>query len=236
MVTTAFHLLSYEKRIFFLQRIKIIKIKQRRNKMQNQNQSENFTPSNQMPAQQSHGGHELLDAKETIGGIVGALEHCLFYEQYVQDAELKNIMQQQRSFMTQLYNTLVETLKTGEKPSVSTNVYNMTQSNDVIYGMQPTQPKVPAQSINELNDQCISSFMMSNLKSAASSFTMAALEATNPVMRRVFQDSIPNLIEMAYEIFLYQNKNQYYQVPQLSQEDMQNYINSFAPIQGNTPH
>lgn len=189
-----------------------------------------------MPAQQSHGGHELFDAHEAISGLVGGMEQYLLYEQHVQDPELQTMLQQHQTFLTQLYNTLVETLKTGQKPSVPTQTYNMTQNNDVVYGMQPSQPKKPAQSANELNDQCISSFMMGCLKSAASSFTMAALESTNPVMRRVFQDSVPNLIEMAYEVFLYQNKNQYYQVPQLKQEDMQNYMNSFAPIQGQMPH
>nr|WP_155669443.1 spore coat protein [Ornithinibacillus caprae] len=192
--------------------------------------------SSQMPAQQSHGGHELFDAHEAISGLVGGMEQYLLYDQHVQDPELKTMLQQHKTFLNQLYNTLVETLKTGQEPTVPTQTYNMTQSNDVVYGMQPSQPKTPAQTVNELNDQCISSFMMGCLKSAASSFTMAALESTNPVMRRVFQDSIPNLIEMAYEVFLYQNKNQYYQVPQLKQQDMQNYMNSFAPLQGNMPH
>ncbi|MUK89452.1 spore coat protein [Ornithinibacillus sp. L9] len=200
------------------------------------NQQQNMQDSSQMPAQQSHGGHELFDAHEAISGLVGGMEQYLLYDQHVQDPELKTMLQQHKTFLNQLYNTLVETLKTGQEPTVPTQTYNMTQSNDVVYGMQPSQPKTPAQTVNELNDQCISSFMMGCLKSAASSFTMAALESTNPVMRRVFQDSIPNLIEMAYEVFLYQNKNQYYQVPQLKQQDMQNYMNSFAPLQGNMPH
>ena len=63
---------------------------------------------------------------------------------------------------------------------------------------------------------------------------MTAMEVTNPVLRRLFADSIPNLIEMAYEIFLYQNKNQYYQVPQLKEEDMQIIMNSYAAAQNKT--
>lgn len=65
---------------------------------------------------------------------------------------------------------------------------------------------------------------------------MSALEATNPVLRRIFADSVPNVVEMAYEIYLYQNKHQYYQVPQYQQQDMQAIINSFAPVQGNMTH
>lgn len=182
------------------------------------------------------GGHELLDAHEAIGDLVGGMEQYLLFEEHIQDQELKSILQKHRSFLTQLYNTIVDTLKTGKDPAVPTQTYNMEQSNEVIYGMQPSSPKTPAQSINEINDECISSFMLGVLKQISSSFTTTALEATNPVLRRVFSDSIPNAIEMAYEIFLYQNKNQYYQVPQLQTQDMQTLSNSFTPIQGNMPH
>ncbi|HEY4600902.1 MAG TPA: spore coat protein [Cerasibacillus sp.] len=202
--------------------------------MQQQNQGQQFQRSEQVPPQMNHGGHELFDAHEAISGLVGGMEQYMLYEQHIQDPELKSMLQRHRSFLSQLYNTIVDTLKTGQDPTVKTQVYEMTESNDVLFGMQPSQPKSPAQSVQEINDQCISGFMMAALKSSASSFTMTALEATNPVLRRVFADSVPNLIEMAYEVFLYQNRKHYYQVPQLKQEDMNQYINAFAPIQGGT--
>ena len=65
-----------------------------------------------------------------------------------------------------------------------------------------------------------------------SALTMASVEVTNPVVRRVMADSIPNFIEMAYELFLYQNKHQYYQVPQFSEQDMQTLVNSFSTSTG----
>lgn len=205
--------------------------------MQNQNmQQQNLKGTSQMPAKMNHGGHELMHAHEVIGTLIGGMEQYVLYEQHIQDQELKSILQRHQTFMTQCYNTIIETLKTGQEPNVKTQTYMMEQSNEVVYGMQPSQPKKPAMTMNEINDQCISNFMMGSMKAAASSFTMAALETTNPVLRRVFQDSVPNMIEMAYEIFLYQNKKQYYQVPQLPQQDMQNIINGYAPIQGTMPH
>lgn len=197
---------------------------------------EELKDSMQMPETQNHGGHELFDAHEAISGLSGGLEQYLLYDQHIQDPELKTMMQQHKTFLTQLYNTIVQTLQTGQEPTVKTQVYKMTQPIDTLYGMQPAQPKSPVQSVNELNDECISGFMMSNLKSSASAFTTTALETTNPVLRRVFADSIPNLIEMAYEVFFYQNKHQYYQVPQLKPADMQNYLNAFGPVQGTMPH
>jgi spore coat protein CotF len=198
-------------------------------------QNQNLQGSSQIPDQFSHGGHELMDAHEAIGGLVGGMEQYLLYEQHVQDPELKTMMTKHKAYLTQVYNSIVQSIKTGQEPTVKTQTYNFSQSsNNTIYGMQPSQPKTPAQSVNEINDQCVSGFMMGILKSNASAFTLAALEATNPVVRRVFSDSIPNIIEMAYELFLYQNRNQYYQVPQLKQEDMQIYMNSYGIIQSQT--
>lgn len=73
--------------------------------------------------------------------------------------------------------------------------------------------------------------MLGTVKAAATKKTMAALEATNPVVRRVLADSIPNCIEMAYELSVYQNKHHYYQVPQFTQQDTQQMLNMFAPAQ-----
>ncbi|MBO1912104.1 spore coat protein, partial [Microvirga sp. 3-52] len=84
------------------------------------------------------------------------------------------------------------------------------------------------QSESEISDEIISGFMLDAAKTAASGKTMAALETCNPVLRRVLADSIPNCIEMAYELAIYQNKHHYYQVPQLAQQDMQQLLNSFA--------
>lgn len=203
--------------------------------MQNQQQS-NLQNSNQMPPQQNEGGHALFDSHEAIGTVISAMEHHILYKDHMKDQELITMADRQQLFMTQLYNTIVETFKSGKDPSVPTQTYHMQQANDIVYGMQPSPPKSPSQSANEINDECISGFMLGGLKSIASSFTMSALEATNPVLRRIFADSIPNVIEMAYEVFLYQNKHQYYQVPQLKSEDMNLIMNSFSPIQGNTMH
>lgn len=184
-----------------------------------------------MPPRQNHGGHEIFDAHEAIGTIVGALEQNVLYESHIQDPKLKSILQQQQAYMSQMYNTVIETFTTGQKPAVSTKVYQMKENTTITYGLKPSAPKAPAKAVNELTDECITTFMLGNLKAAASEFTLAGLEATNPVMRRVFADSVPNIIELAYEIFLYQNKNGYYQVPQLDQNDMTEILNSFAPIQ-----
>ncbi len=209
---------------------------------QNQNQNQNQMQSGtQMPQNMAsgainhnHGAHEILDSHELIGCLIGVLEHYQLYDQQIQDQELKDILQRQSSFMTQLYNTVVESFSTGQDPTVPTQQYNMQQSNEVTYGVKAGQPKKPKQSVSEFTDECYSSFMLGQTKAACSTFTMAAAEMNNPVLRRVLGDSVPNLIEMSYELFLYQNKKGYYQVPQLKEQDMNIMLQAYtkSPQQG----
>src|SRR5690625_2789792 len=120
----------------------------------------------QMTPQQQFGAHELLDADEAIGTLVGGIEHFVIYDQYAQDAELTSIMQQQKTALTQIYNTILETLQSGMDPSIKTQTYEMQRSNQTTYGMQQqSTPTTPIQSVNELNDECISNAILGHLKS-----------------------------------------------------------------------
>ncbi|MDL4840207.1 spore coat protein [Aquibacillus sp. LR5S19] len=182
----------------------------------------------------NHGAHEILDSHELIGCLIGVMEQYQLYDQNIQDQDLKGILQRQSSFMTQLYNTIVESFSTGQDPTVPTQQYKMEQSNEVTYGVKAGQPKKPKQSVSEFTDDCYSSFMLGQTKAACSTFAMAAAEMNNPVLRRVIADSVPNMIEMSYELFLYQNKKGYYQVPQLKEQDMNIMLQSYtkAPQKG----
>ena len=186
-----------------------------------------------IPPQMNHGGHEVFDVHEVLSGAIGTLNTYTLLRQHIQDQELLDILDRQYQFIQDEYNISLECFQSGQDPSKPTQSYKMNQGNDFIYGLTPTQPKKPLQSVSEITDECISGLMLAAVKSAASMKAMAALEITNPVVRRVFADSVPNCIEMAYEISIYQNKHHYYQVPQLAQQDMQQMMNSYAPAQGN---
>ncbi|MFY3791214.1 spore coat protein [Ureibacillus sp. MALMAid1270] len=181
-----------------------------------------------MPLSMNHGAHEVLDVHEVLSASIGALNTFIFFRPHVQDQELLNILDRQYAFMLDEYNITVECFKTGQDPSHPTRSYKMQMGNDSKYGLTPGQPKKPMQSPNEINDGIISGFLLNCHKMGATGKATAALESTNPVVRRVLQDSIPNCIEMAYELSLYQNKKGYYQIPQLSQADMQVMLNMYG--------
>lgn len=182
--------------------------------------------------QMNHGGHEVFDVHEVLSGAIATMNQMTLLRPHVKDPELLDMMNRQYRFIADEYNITVECFKTGKDPSHPTQSYKMKQDNDFVYGMKQTQPKKPIQNASELSDEIISGFLLNSHKMNASGKTMAALETTNPVVRRVLADSVPNCIEMAYEVSIYQNKHQYYQVPQLAQQDMQQFLNAYAPVQG----
>jgi len=188
----------------------------------------------QQPTDTKHGGHELMDVHEVLSCTISTLDQYLLYKQHVKDPELTDIINRQHQFMLDNYNILTECFKSGMNPSHHTSRYEMTQSNDVVYGLTPSQPRKPKMNASEIGDRCISNYMLGLIKADSAFLTKAALEVTNPVVRRVIADSVPNYIEMAYEIFQYQNKHQYYQVAQLNAQDMQLVLNSYTTTTGQT--
>jgi spore coat protein CotF len=196
--------------------------------MQQQTQSSSTTQG----AQQNHGGHELFDMHEVLSCTINVLDQFMISRQFVQDNELLDILDRQYNFTLSQYNLTAECFKTGQKPSQETATYKIKDMRQPIYGIKPTQPKKPNQSLAEVKDAGISGHMLGLIKTHASLLTMSAVEVTNPVVRRVLASQVENFIEMAYEIFLYQNKNAFYQVPQLAASDMQIMLNTFVPATG----
>lgn len=204
--------------------------------MQNQqgpNQTHINMHTGNIPQQLNHGGHEVMDISEVLSGTIGTLNQYTLLRKYVKDPELIDIMNRQYQFIQNEYNITLDCFKSGKDPAQPTQSYNMKQNNDFIYGLAPTQPKKPIQSEMEMSEELVAGCLLSYAKNNAAAKTMAACETTNPVVRRVLADSIPNCIEMAYELSIFLNKHQKYQVPQYSQQDMTQIINSFAPAQGN---
>ncbi len=181
-----------------------------------------------MPLSTNHGGHELFDAHEVLSGMIGALNQCVLMREQIKDPELLSILDRQYAFMLDEYNITVEAYKTGQDPQHPTRSYKMQLGNDFNYGLTAGEPKKPIQSASELNDSIIAGSLLGMHKAGAVGKTGAALETCNPVLRRVLQDSIPNCIEMAYEVSLYQNKKGDYQVAQLSPNDMQIMLNMYG--------
>ncbi|MEG0471905.1 MAG: spore coat protein [Solibacillus sp.] len=186
---------------------------------------------NSMPLSMNHGAHELFKVHEVLRSMTASLNQYILLRDHVKDQELLTIMDRQYAFMLDEYNITMEAYKTGKDPQHPTRSYNMQIGNDFVYGIKPGEPAKPMTAANEICDGVISGYMLGCHKVGATGKTSAALECTNPVVRRVLQDSVPNCVEMAYEISLYQNKKGIYQVAQLSPADMNTMLNMHGQAQ-----
>jgi spore coat protein CotF len=176
--------------------------------------------STQIPHMMNHGGHEVMDMQEVLSCMISTLDQYMMFRMFIKDQELIDILDRQYYFILDEYNITIDCFSTGKDPSHDTKKYMMRQNNNVTYGMKQSSPSKPMQSIDQISDSKIAGHMLGLIKSSSTMLSKAALEVTNPVVRRVIADSVPNHIEMAYEIFLYQNKQHNYQVPQFSQQEM----------------
>ncbi|MCP8967364.1 spore coat protein [Ectobacillus ponti] len=183
-----------------------------------------------LPMNMNHGGHETIDVSELLTDSITLIDQMLMQREYIQDPELREIVDRQYQFALQEYDGLVTAFTMNQAPQPMR--YQSSLPVQVQYGMQQMPTRKPLQTVNDITDQHISAHLLVGLKASAVEKSRICLEITNPVMRHAVANSIPNCIEMAYEMFLWQNKNGYYPVPQFAQQDMQMMMNSYAPSSG----
>lgn len=183
----------------------------------------------------NHGGHEIFEVQEILQCTINLLDNYTIYSQHVKEPKLADILNRQSAYIQTQYNLTVECFKSGQKPSQVTEPYLIPDMKEQVYGLKPSQPKKPAASQADIDDAVISTLMLSQVKAHASGLSRSATEVTNPVVRRVLASQSQNFVEMAYELFEYQNVRGYYQVPQLSGQDLHTLLNGFAPANGVNP-
>jgi spore coat protein CotF len=177
------------------------------------------------------GAHEIMDCHEVLCNTINGINLFQLYQPYCQDQELKNILQNQLSFMTNEYNSLVNALQhkvnINRLPNVKMNM-NMNFSPSYGIGSNPV-PEAPNASINQMNDRDISSGMLGCHKTGAVQKMHAALECTDSQIREMMIQSAKNCADQAYEIWSYMNNKGYYHVPTFDQTTTQTMINSYQP-------
>ena len=114
----------------------------------------NEQPNTSHNHQQSfnHGGHEMMDVRETISEIIAGLNQSMILRPHIKDPELLSILDRQYNFSLGAYNTIVESFNTGHDPSVPTGRYQMETGNNFTYGLKPSPPKKPMQNARAIRD------------------------------------------------------------------------------------
>lgn len=193
----------------------------------NQTDQQQYQSSEQVQPTQNHGAHELFDVQETLKSLIGAQNQFTYWKPQIKDGQLKQVAEKQHLYLINTYNTILEAFQTGQAPAQVTYPYEMKLVHDFTFGLKQQTPLSPIEAPTAVNDALISGVLLSSVKTCATHATTAALECSNPVVRRVLADSVPNFIELGYELSIYQNQHHIYQVPLLQESDAAMIRNSF---------
>lgn len=172
------------------------------------------------------GAHEMMQLHEVLTSTIDGINQFQLYRPHVKDTQLRSILDNQISFMTQEYNNMVQTISyQGRGESIP---YRKVKNVSPSYGLKNPSPNAPNVSPDEMDDRDVASGMLGCHKASAHLRNMASLECADPTIRRMLQQGSINCGEQAFEVWHYMNQKGFYQVPTMKQMTTTNMINSYT--------
>jgi spore coat protein CotF len=176
------------------------------------------------------GAHEVMELHEVLTDAIDGIHQFQLYRPHVQDPQLMQILDHQIQFITQEYNSMVQTIhQQGAGQAVP---YRAPKNFQPVYGLDQPAPQNPNASINQMDDRDVASGMLGCHKASAQVKMIAALECSDPQLRRMLQQGAINCAEQAYEVWQYMNQKGYYQVPTMLEMTTNTVLNTFTPANG----
>ncbi len=178
------------------------------------------------------GAHEIMQLHEVLTDSIDCINQLQLYRPYVQDPQLRSILNNQISFLVQEYNNMVQTVQQQSRSEAVP--YRKVKNVSPAYGLKNPSPNAPNISPDEMDDRDVASGMLSCHKASASLRMIASLEFADPTLRRMLQQNAINCSEQSFELWNYMNQKGMYQVPTMQQMTTSTVINSFDMAQ--MPH
>jgi len=175
------------------------------------------------------GAHETMELHEVLTDTIDGINQFQLYRPHVKDPQLRTILDNQISFMTNEYNNMVQTVTQHTRGDAVSyrGVKNVSPS----YGLSTPSPNAPNVSPNEMDDRDVASGMLGCHKTSSVLRMTASLEFADPTLRRILQQGAINCSEQASEVWSFMNQKGMYQVPTMKQMTTNTTINSFNTTQ-----
>ncbi|WP_335872387.1 spore coat protein [Bacillus sp. 2205SS5-2] len=158
-----------------------------------------------------HGNHEVYNLHEILSGLINIVDFLTIAREFVQLNELKILVNHQHQYILSHYHAIVTMLEQQQTTMINTK-YERLNKGSVVFGETSAIPKFPVKEFAEINDEKFSGQMLGLMKSMSSLLTVSTLEIANPTFRTLLAQSVPDYIDMAYDLFLFQNQHNFYPV------------------------
>jgi spore coat protein CotF len=174
------------------------------------------------------GAHEVMELHEILSETVTGINTAQLYNEHCQDPQLKGLVNKQLEFMTNEYNSMVNTISQhGFQEAVP---YRVSNNYSPTYGLRNPSSQTPNMSASHVDDQDVASALLGIHKTSASKRMTGSLECSNPQLRRMLVQGAINCADQAYDVWQYMNSKGYYQVPTMQQNTTDTLINTYQPM------
>lgn len=173
------------------------------------------------------GAHETMELHEILNTSIDGINNFELYRDHVQDPQLRSILDKQIQFMTQEFNTLVQTVQ--QQGLGQATPYRGPKNVAPKYGLRQPGAVSPNASPTDMDDRDVASGMLSCHKSGAVKRMAAALEFANPQLRGTIQQTALNCAEQAFEVWNFMNQKGMYQVPTMMDMTTNTMMQTFTP-------
>jgi spore coat protein CotF len=176
------------------------------------------------------GAHETMETHEILMEKINMITHFNLYAKQARNPQLLDMILRHQQEEIVSYNEIVAFTRGDNRFSpISPNTDIRGVSNQQIqYGLN-NPPQFAPQANATLDDGEIAIAMLMCHKNAARNGTWAALECADPNLRRTLMNSAASCINQAYEVFLFMNEQGLYQVPTLSGQTAEAFLNRYQP-------
>lgn len=176
-----------------------------------------------------YGAHEVMELHEVLSDSIDGINQFQLYRPYVQDAQLRSILDHQIRFLTEEYNNMVQAFgQRGRKEAIPYRVPS--QISEPRYGLDNPSAQTPNTSGKQMDDRDVASGMLGCHKASSLLRMSASLECADPHLRRMMQQGAVNCSEQAYEVWQYMNQHGYYQVPTMKELTTNTTINAYHTV------
>lgn len=176
------------------------------------------------------GAHETVETHEILNEKMNMIRHFAMYRAMCSSEELRRMIDRQLTELTRSYDRLANYTRDYAARFGVPQQYAQPQGTpqQVLYGLR--QPaSVSPQLDGSMDDRGIALAVLCAHKNAAKNQMAACLEAADPNLRRMLSDDAVMCANMAYETFLFMNRQGDYQVPTLLDQTAKTFLHAYRP-------
>lgn len=176
------------------------------------------------------GAHETMEVNEVLLEKVNMITHFNLYAQSTKNQRLLDMLMRHQQEEIRTYDEILAYTHDYNRFNPvppRTNVRGITPQ-QIQYGVnQP--PQMQPQSDAAMTDRDVAIAMLQCHKNASMNGLRATLECADPNLRQMLLNSCANCVNQAYEVFLFLNEQNEYQVPELNSRIAKDFLHRYQP-------